>query len=181
MGNLSFFTTEEQIYELFGRVGDVKRIVMGLDRNDKTPCGFCFVEYVLPSLLLLLAAARFSDDADERERLTLFFLLDRYFSHDDALSSLRYISGTKLDERIIRADIDPGYQENRQYGRGVLRSLILSHSCPFLLISFPCVALAQPGKSGGQIRDEYREEFDAGRYKADPSELAAAAAVGDEV
>jgi nuclear cap-binding protein subunit 2 len=45
IGNLSFFTTEEQIHELFSRAGDVKRIVMGLDRNKKTPCGFCFVEY----------------------------------------------------------------------------------------------------------------------------------------
>ncbi|GAA6044371.1 hypothetical protein JCM8097_006464, partial [Rhodosporidiobolus ruineniae] len=43
VGNLSFFTTEEQIYELFSRVGEVKRIIMGLDRNLKTPCGFCFV------------------------------------------------------------------------------------------------------------------------------------------
>lgn len=39
-----FFTTEEQIYELFSRVGEIKRIIMGLDRNLKTPCGFCFVE-----------------------------------------------------------------------------------------------------------------------------------------
>lgn len=53
----------------------------------------------------------------------------RYFEHDHALSALRYISGTKLDERLIRADLDPGYLENRQYGRG---------------------------KSGGQVRDEYR-------------------------
>ena len=27
------------------RSGDIKRIVMGLDRVKKTPCGFCFVEY----------------------------------------------------------------------------------------------------------------------------------------
>lgn len=27
------------------RVGLVKRVVMGLDRQRKTPCGFCFVEY----------------------------------------------------------------------------------------------------------------------------------------
>lgn len=47
MGNLSFYTTEEQIHELFGRCGDVKRIVMGLDKFKKTPCGFCFVEYPL--------------------------------------------------------------------------------------------------------------------------------------
>ncbi|XP_061454185.1 nuclear cap-binding protein subunit 2-like isoform X2 [Rhineura floridana] len=45
VGNLSFYTTEEQIYELFCKCGDVKRIVMGLDKVKKTPCGFCFVEY----------------------------------------------------------------------------------------------------------------------------------------
>eukprot|EP00127_Corallochytrium_limacisporum_P004151 Clim_evm96s157 gene=Clim_evmTU96s157 len=45
VGNLSFYTTEEQMYELFARCGDVKRIIQGLDRKKKTPCGFCFVEY----------------------------------------------------------------------------------------------------------------------------------------
>ena len=45
VGNLSFFTTEEQIYELFSKCGDIKRIIMGLDKVRKTPCGFCFVEY----------------------------------------------------------------------------------------------------------------------------------------
>lgn len=44
VGNLSYYTTEEQIYELFGKCGDIKRVVMGLDKNKKTPCGFCFVE-----------------------------------------------------------------------------------------------------------------------------------------
>ena len=38
---------EEQIYELFSRAGDLKRVVMGLDKLKKTPCGFCFVEYPL--------------------------------------------------------------------------------------------------------------------------------------
>lgn len=46
IGNLSFFTTEVQIYELFSRVGTVTRVIMGLDRFKKTPCGFCFVECV---------------------------------------------------------------------------------------------------------------------------------------
>lgn len=45
VGNLSYFTSEEQIHELFSRAGDVKRIVMGLDKVKRTPCGFCFVEY----------------------------------------------------------------------------------------------------------------------------------------
>lgn len=46
VGNLAFHTTEEQIHELFGTCGPLRRIVMGLDKNEKTPCGFCFVEYV---------------------------------------------------------------------------------------------------------------------------------------
>lgn len=44
-GNLSFLTTEAQIYELCSLVGPVKRVIMGLNRNSKTPCGFCFVEH----------------------------------------------------------------------------------------------------------------------------------------
>ena len=47
IGNMSFYTTEEQVYELFNRCGDVKRVIMGLDKFRKTPCGFCFVEYPL--------------------------------------------------------------------------------------------------------------------------------------
>ncbi|KIW62753.1 nuclear cap-binding protein subunit 2 [Phialophora macrospora] len=103
VGNLSFYTTEEQIHELFSKCGEIKRLVMGLDRFQKTPCGFCFVEY---------------------------------YTHQEALDCLKYIGGTKLDERVIRTDLDAGFQEGRQYGRG---------------------------KSGGQVRDEYRDEFDPGR------------------
>lgn len=65
------------------RCGEIKRLVMGLDRFAKTPCGFCFVEY---------------------------------YTHQDALDCMKYIGGTKLDERIIRTDLDPGFQEGRQYG-----------------------------------------------------------------
>ncbi|KAJ9475421.1 Nuclear cap-binding protein subunit 2 [Pseudozyma hubeiensis] len=109
LGNLSFYTTEEQIYEVFGRVssvstgGGIKRIIMGLDRNTKTPCGFAFVEF---------------------------------YTHAEAVDCMRYVSGSKVDERVIRCDLDPGYKEGRQYGRG---------------------------RSGGQVRDEYRQEYDAGR------------------
>lgn len=45
VGNLSFYTSEEQIYDFFGKIAPVKRLIMGLDRANKTPCGFCFVEY----------------------------------------------------------------------------------------------------------------------------------------
>lgn len=87
---------------------DSDSIIMGLDRNNKTPCGFAFVEYYL---------------------------------HSEAVACMRYVSGTKLDERIIRCDLDPGYKEGRQFGRG---------------------------KSGGQVRDEFRQEYDSGRGKSTP-------------
>lgn len=35
----------QQVYELFAKSGDVKRIIIGLDKVKKTACGFCFVEY----------------------------------------------------------------------------------------------------------------------------------------
>eukprot|EP00736_Rhodelphis_marinus_P000515 Rmarinus@m.13458 len=103
IGNLSFYTTEEQICELFSKCGEVKRIIMGLDKNKRTPCGFCFVIY---------------------------------YDRDSSQRAVNFISGTKLDDRIIRVDWDAGFQEGRQYGRG---------------------------RSGGQVRDEFRTDFDSGR------------------
>lgn len=103
VGNLSFYTTEEQVMTLFSQCGPVRKIVMGLDRHTRTPCGFCFVEYFTPR---------------------------------DARDCMLYISGTKLDDRVIRCDVDVGFKEGRQWGRG---------------------------KSGGQVRDEFRVDFDTGR------------------
>jgi nuclear cap-binding protein subunit 2 len=103
VGNLSFYTTELQIYETFSRVGPIKRIIMGLNRETKTPCGFCFVEY---------------------------------FTHEHARECLKFISGTMCDDRIIRCELDGGFKQGRQFGRGA---------------------------SGGQIRDERRTDIDFGR------------------
>lgn len=103
IGNLAFFTTEAQLHELFSKCGEVKRIVMGLDRKEYTPCGFCFVEY---------------------------------YSREAALDCLRYVVQTKLDDRFIRVDIDPGFREGRQFGRG---------------------------HHGGQVRDAVRADFDPDR------------------
>ncbi|AQK72555.1 Nuclear cap-binding protein subunit 2 [Zea mays] len=100
IGNMSFYTTEEQAYELFSRAGEIKKIIMGLDKNSKTPCGFCFV---------------------------------LYYSREDAEDAVKYISGTMLDDRPIRVDFDWGFEEGRQWGRG---------------------------RSGGQVRDEYRTDYD---------------------
>ncbi|KAI4333926.1 hypothetical protein L6164_018676 [Bauhinia variegata] len=103
VGNMSFYTTEEQVYELFSRAGEIKKIIMGLDKNSKTPCGFCFVVY---------------------------------YSREDTEDAVKYISGTILDDRPIRVDFDWGFLEGRQWGRG---------------------------RSGGQVRDEYRTDYDPGR------------------
>ena len=65
VGNMSFYTTEEQLYELFGKCGDVKRIVMGLDKFKRTPCGFCFVEYYLVRIYIKILTI-----------LTLFILMN---------------------------------------------------------------------------------------------------------
>lgn len=59
-----------------------------------------------------------------------------YYYRQDALDCMKYINGTKLDERVIRTDLDPGYKADRNLGRG---------------------------RSGGQVRDEYREDYDEGR------------------
>lgn len=45
VGNLAYVTKEEQIYAFFSNVAPVKNVIMGLDRNAKTPCGFCFVQF----------------------------------------------------------------------------------------------------------------------------------------
>eukprot|EP00892_Ulva_mutabilis_P005368 jgi/Ulvmu1/3202/UM015_0243.1 len=103
VGNLAFTTREEQLYEVFSKVGPVDRVLMGLNQQTKRPCGFAFVIY---------------------------------HSHKAAQSAVSYISGTKVDNRYIRVDMDWGFQEGRQYGRG---------------------------KTGGQVRDEFRQDFDAGR------------------
>lgn len=55
---------------------------------------------------------------------------------EQSLILFRYVNGTRLDDRLIRVDWDAGFIEGRQYGRG---------------------------KSGGQVRDEYRTDYDAGR------------------
>ena len=71
----------------------MRTIVMGLDKNVLTPCGFCFVEF---------------------------------HNRGDAERAVKYLNGTKLDDREIRIDFDWGFEDGRQFGRG---------------------------KSGGQVRD----------------------------
>ena len=89
VGNLSFYTSETQLYEVrtcatpvrgranpsfrgsadrrvskpttmqvFSKVGEPKRIIMGLDRERRTPCGFCFIAYYTREVRLALHEGR---------------------------------------------------------------------------------------------------------------------------
>ena len=46
------------------------------------------------------------------------FAFVMYHSNKAAQAAVSYISGTKVDNRYIRVDLDWGFQEGRQYGRG---------------------------------------------------------------
>ena len=59
-----------------------------------------------------------------------------YEDRDDALCAVANLSGTKLDGRVIRVELDAGFQPGRQYGRGA---------------------------SGGQVRDDRRATSDPAR------------------
>lgn len=41
---------------------------------------------------------------------------------------MRYINGTRLDDRIIRTDWDAGFVEGRQYGRGKTGGQVINYS-----------------------------------------------------
>jgi nuclear cap-binding protein subunit 2 len=103
VGNLSFSTRVSHLKSLFSTVGKVRNIHMGLDRFQKTPCGFAFVEY---------------------------------HTRSHALDAVAFLSGSKLDGKVIRVELDAGFKPGRQYGRGA---------------------------SGGQVRDDRRGMIDPKR------------------
>lgn len=45
IGNLSFMTTEDQIYKHFSQAGLIRRVIMGTNRKTLQACGFAFVQY----------------------------------------------------------------------------------------------------------------------------------------
>ncbi|XP_057552086.1 nuclear cap-binding protein subunit 2-like [Hippopotamus amphibius kiboko] len=69
----------------------------------------------------------FWGDSEEQEKL-----LEKSYAEN----AMRYVNGTRLDDRIIHTDWDAGFKEGRQHGRGCSR---------------------------GQVQDEYRQDYDAGR------------------
>ena len=111
-----------------------------------------------------------------------------FYARSDAEDAVKYLSGAVLDERPIRVDFDWGFVEGRQYGRCVFRFFLffrffhffsqrfffqrsLAHRLLpppslFLLFSSPPPQTPTPpnrGRSGGQVRDEYRHGHDPGR------------------
>lgn len=56
--------------------------------------------------------------SDHTYRTPCGFCFVEYYSHSEALACMKYVNGTKLDERIIRCDLDAGYKDGRQFGRG---------------------------------------------------------------
>jgi nuclear cap-binding protein subunit 2 len=64
------------------------------------------------------------------------FCFCEYYNRSDALQAVAHLTETKLDGRVIRVELDAGFQPGRQYGRGV---------------------------SGGQVRDERRNRHDPAR------------------
>lgn len=50
--------------------------------------------------------------------VVFFFSKIRYYNRNEAEDAIRFINGTRLDDRIIRCDWDAGFIEGRQYGRG---------------------------------------------------------------
>lgn len=64
------------------------------------------------------------------------FAFVEYYSTEAARQSVSVLSGTMLDGRIIRCALDAGFKGGRQFGRG---------------------------QTGGQVRDEKRNDHDPGR------------------
>lgn len=73
---------------------------------------------------------------DKIKKTSCGFCFVEFYTRADSEHCMRFINGTRLDDRIIRTDWDTGFKDGRQFGRG---------------------------KSGGQVRDEYRTDYDAGR------------------
>ena len=66
---------------------------------------------------------------------------------------MRYVSGTRLDDRIVRTDWDAGFIEGRQFGRGKtggqVRYTVLECSCIVLQFATPKLVNCDSSKKAG--------------------------------
>jgi nuclear cap-binding protein subunit 2 len=67
---------------------------------------------------------------DRLKKTPCGFCFVEFWDRDDALASVQYCSGSKLDGSVVRVELDAGFQAGRQYGRG---------------------------RKGGQVRDDKRD------------------------
>ena len=58
--------TEERIYEIFSRCGEVKRVTVGVHRKTLQPCGFCFVVFATHEAAAAAYAFLTGFDVDDR-------------------------------------------------------------------------------------------------------------------
>jgi len=73
---------------------------------------------------------------DRYKKTPCGFAFVEYERRDDALSAVLYLSGTKLDGRVIRVELDAGFKPGRQYGRGSSGGQVSCITSSHILISF---------------------------------------------
>jgi nuclear cap-binding protein subunit 2 len=102
VGNLSFDTREYQLYELFSKAGDISRIIMGLDKFQKTPCGFCFVVYhdrAGAERAVAYVNAMFLDGQQLRVDFDWGFVEGRQFGRGRAGGQVRHEIKARMEEQ----------------------------------------------------------------------------------
>jgi len=62
----------------------------------------------------------------------------RYYDRECAEDAMRYVNGTRLDDRVIRTDWDAGFKEGRQFGRGKAGGQVCSIVIGLLLHKVLC-------------------------------------------
>lgn len=106
VGNLSFFTTEDIISEIFSSCGPIKAIYMGLNHQTMQPCGFCFVQFYRHADALAAVTFLNCSCCDGRE------IRVDWDSGEDISGSRRYGRGSAgfqwRDE--LRSQVDPDRQ-----------------------------------------------------------------------
>ena len=162
-------------------------MIMGLDRYQKTPCGFCFVEF------------HHRESTEDALRLISGCKLDeRIIRVGEAPAPGACAHALPLPRRRRRcsrcascaaspcADWDGGFVEGRQYGRGRSGGQVSALASTLTLSLGPdpkprhlrehspraslsrCSLMAprpdlRPELGPGQVREEYRNDYDAGR------------------
>lgn len=95
VSNIDPSIKEFRLWHLFGLCGEIKRIIPGVNKKTKVPCGFAFVEFYNPK---------------------------------DAKEALHFFKGFFLDGKKLDVDLDIGFVEGRQYGRGTNGGQLCSES-----------------------------------------------------